>query len=197
MTNAFGNVIKKSTGPKKASTRVNAQVNDEVRNAVDIVIADKAEIKRLEQEQKDKETVIIDHVRPQQDKLARSDQFTKSLDVAGNKGSLLYTTTDRFSVPQDDDSLDALKKLTGKKFDDMFETVQTLSLKKEVVKNEKLLDKIAKICKKAGLPVEDIFEGGEKIVAKTDLDRRQYDLTEKELNQFRTLVRQNKPGLKY
>jgi hypothetical protein len=103
---------------------------------------------------------------------------------------------DKFSVPQDEESVEAIKKLLNGKFNDLFETTRFISMKKEAVANEDILNKIAKACEKAGLSIGEIFDVGDKIVAKDDLDRKQYDLPKTKLEVFRTLVRQAKPALK-
>ena len=195
--NAFDKIAKKSdsTSTKKTTVKIAAEVTDEVRNAVDIFISHKAELKRLEAEMAEKEELIISHVRPQQDKLAKTGSFTKSLTVAGESGSVLYSTSDRFSLPKDDASQTELKKVCGPLFDEMFEVTRTISVKTEALKDETILNKIAKACEKAGLSIADIFDVGDKLIAKDGLDEKQYKLGDK-LEVFRTLARQNKPALK-
>ena len=197
MSNAFDKIAQKSTDlPKTAKTKIAAEVNDEISIKVDQFVANKAELKRLEADQKDIETTIIEHVRPQQDELAYCGSFTKSLEVSGKTAKVLYVTSDRFSVPQDNDAQTELKKLVGKKFDDMFEVKRTISMKDTALKDEATLNKMAAACEKAGLSLADLFDVGDKVVAKENLDQKQYDLTKKQLDVFRSLVRQNKPALK-
>jgi hypothetical protein len=145
---------------------------------------------------KDLETTIIEHVRPQQDELAYCGSFTKSLTVAGKTASVTYVTSDRFSVPQDEAAQSEIKKVTGKKYDDFFEVKRTISMKDTALKDETTLNKVAAACEKAGLNLADIFDVGDKVLAKEDLDRKQYELTAKQLQTFRSLVRQSKPALK-
>ena len=195
--NAFDKIATKSTGSaSKKATKITASVDDEIRNAVDRVISIKAQVKDLEAEQGTKEGTIIAHVRPQQDEQARSGNYSKSFDVEGNDGSLVYTTSDKFSVPQDDDTQDEIKKLVGKKYDSMFEVQRTVALRSDVLKDDKLVNKIVSTLSKAG--IDNIFEVTDKIKTKKGLDERVYELMDQDkLDILRTLIKQNKAGLKY
>jgi hypothetical protein len=190
---ALASAPKASTS--KSTVEVAAKVDDKVKGAVDVIIKAKAAIAAAEREQGEAETLVIGHVRPQQDDLARSGQFTKSLIVEGNTGNLTYTTVDKFSVPQDADTQAALKTLLGNKYDDFFQKVRTISLTPAVQENQELINKIVKAVTDAGITLGEAFEVKDVIKATKDLDRRQYDLGKK-LDEFRSLVRQNKPGLK-
>jgi hypothetical protein len=180
----------------KSTTKIAADLTSDIKFKVDTFVTNKAEMKRLEAEQKEIETAIIEHVRPQQDKLAYGGTFVKSLQLQGVSNTVTFVTMDKFSVPQDEESVEAIKKLLNGKFNDLFETTRFISMKKEAVANEDILNKIAKACEKAGLSIGEIFDVGDKIVAKDDLDRKQYDLPKTKLEVFRTLVRQAKPALK-
>ena len=183
--------------PKAASkSKAAATVNEEISNKVDLFVANKAELKRIEADMKDIESAIIEHVRPQQDEMAYCGSFTKSLTVAGKVSSVLYSTSDRFSVPQDDDAQAGIKKLVGKKFDDMFEVKRSIAMKESALKDESTLNKIAAACEKAGLNIGDLFDVADKIIAKDSLDEKQYLLKPAQLAEFRSLVRQSKPALK-
>ena len=196
MASAFDK-IKKAAAPAARKTEVRtATVNDGIREAVDKLIDAKAASKAIEAQIVECETTIIEEVRPQQDQLAIAGDFVKSLEVPGNKGTVLFSTTDRFSVPQDPEALAALQKLCGEKFGEFFGEKQTLSIKSAVLANEETLNKIAKACEKAGLVLGDIFDNTVKVVAKDNLDRKQYELGAKKLAEFRTMVKQNKPALK-
>jgi hypothetical protein len=196
MASAFDKIAKKVSDTPKSKDKATAEVNPEIQTKVDQFVANKAELKRLEAEQKTIEETIIGHVRPQQDEMAYCGSFTKSLAVPGVNTAVTYVTMDKFSVPQDEAALDEIKKLVGKRFDDMFETRRSITMKKTAIEDEITINKIATACEKAGLNVGDIFDVGDKVTAKDNLDRKQYDLTKKQLDVFRTLVRQTKPALK-
>ena len=198
MPNAFTKKIAAKTVDK---AEVTADTTDEIKGQVDQFVINKALIKKLESQQASIEEAIIGHVRPQQDEVAYCGNFTKSMVVPGKDSQVKYVTMDRFSVPQEAEALEEVKKLVGKKYTDMFETVQAISIKKEILNGSKesdaTLNKIAAACEKAGLDIATIFDRTEKVIGKDDLDKKQYEvLKPKELEIFRTLVRQAKPSLR-
>jgi hypothetical protein len=197
MPNAFTKKIAAKTVDK---AEVTAETTDEIKGQVDQFVINKAAMKKLEAQQAAIEEAIIGHVRPQQDEVAYCGNFTKSMVVPGKDSQVKYVTMDRFSVPQEAEALEEVKKLVGKKYTDMFETVQAISIKKEILNGSKesdaTLNKIATACEKAGLDIATIFDRTEKVVGKDDLDKKQYELKPKELEIFRTLVRQAKPSLR-
>jgi hypothetical protein len=181
----------------KKSTKPTADVTDAIKNQVDLFLDHKAEITRLEAEMATAESDIIGHVRPQQDDLARDGKFTKSLAVPGNTGSLTYVTSDKFSAVKDPDALDALKKLLGVvTFDEWFLTKRTITLKKEAQEDQDFIKKLVKAVADAGMNMGDAFDVVDVVIAKPDLDQKQYGLKPEDLDTFRTLCRQNNPALK-
>lgn len=197
--NAFDKIAqKKEPGATKKSSKIAATVTDEIKKAVDIVLWAKAEIKSLEAQLAENETVIIDHIRPQQDKSAYAGAFSKSFLVEGNKGNVTYTTADKFSIPQDEASQEALKKLLNKKYDEFFQTKRTIILLSKVQENEDLINKIIAAVEKAGIDLSEAFKVEDVVIKKegVELDRKQYELSETKLETFRTMVRQAKASLK-
>lgn len=192
MGSAFDKVAKKGSTTTKEI--IAATVNTTIKKAVDLVITTKAEIKRLEAEQKENEQVIIDHVLPQRDKLARKGQFTKSLLVEGSKNkSLKCIWADKFSVPQDKESLKVLNEIGAQ---ELIEENRSISVKSSVLKDEKALNKLAKAVEKAGLDISDFFDVIDKTQAIKNLDEKQYELDDEKLGVFRTIIRQAKPSLR-
>ena len=199
MGNAFEKKIKKtdSTATSKTKIKVAAEVNDQVKEAVDKFVNTKANIKSLESKLGDLQTIVIAHVKPQQDELGFAGNFTGSMTVAGNTTSVLFIATDKFSVPQDEGTLSEIKKLIGdKKYDEFFEVKKTISLKSEVVKDDDKLNQIAEACEKAGLDIGQLFDMGEKVIARPGLDEKIYSLPRKILDVFRSLVKQASGYLK-
>lgn len=195
--NAFDRIATKSADKKSSSTtKKQASTTETVQKTVDELIANKAQMAKLTQAISDNESIIIGHVMPQYENLARKGEFTKSLEVMGKKGRLLFVTSDSFSVPQDEDSLNALQELLGDLFDNFFEKKRAISIKETALKDEKILNKVAAACTKAGLNIADIFEVGDKVVAKDDLDRKQFEVPEEKYPTFKALVHQKKPALK-
>jgi len=196
--NAFDKIASKPsvTSKKKSKVKVAAEVTEEVKDAVDTFISNKAEIKRLTSEQKEVEDTILDHVRPQHDEMGFCGSYEKSMTVQGHKSALTFVVSDKFSVPQTDAEIAALKKLTGKKFEEFFSTSRNIAIKKEVLDDEKMLNKVAKACEAAGLSIGEIFDVGDRIVANEGLDEMQFELPKTKLDVFRTLVKQAKPALR-
>jgi len=195
--NAFDRIATKSADKKSSTgTKKQASTTETVQKTVDELIANKAQMAKLKQAIADNESVIIGHVMPQYENLARHGEFTKSLEVVGKKGRILFVTADSFSVPQDEDSLNALQELLGDLFDSFFEKKRAISFKETALKDEKILNKVANACTKAGLNIADIFDVGDKVVAKDDLDRKQFEVSEEKFQTFKALVHQKKPALK-
>ena len=195
--NAFASIAKPAGSTKTATKKILASVTPTIKSAVDEFVSNKAIIKSLEAKQSEHESIIIDHVRAQQDSHAFSGDFSKSFLVAGHTAEVTYMTSDRFSVPQDEETLKELKKTIGdKKYNDFFETKPTIALKESVVRDDAMLNKIAAACEKAGMPIAEIFTVANKVIAKDNLDEKQYTLPEDKLPMFRAIVRQNKPALK-
>jgi hypothetical protein len=196
--NAFTKkIVAKKTDSSTKSAKGIADVSEEIKTKVDQYVDNKASIKQLEAEQAGLEVAIIDHVRPQQDEMAYCGSFTKSMTVAGNTAMLTYVTMDKFTVPQDEETLKALRDLVGRdKYNEMFETKEVYSIKPEIAKDDKKMNALATVCEKAGIDIVQYFDRSEKVIAKADLDRKQYELKSDKLEIFRTHVRQAKPSLK-
>lgn len=194
----FGAIAKPAApASAKKHDKPMANVLPNIKKLVDLFLKKKAEITKLESEKSIAETDIIAHVRPQQDDLARSGSFTKSLEVPGETGSVTYVTSDRFSVPKDTDAQAALKKLIGlTNYENWFEVKRTITLKKEMQENNDFIQKLVKALASAGMTVGDAFDVVDELRAKPDLDQKQYELNPTALDEFRTYVRQNKPALK-
>jgi hypothetical protein len=198
VVNAFDAIAKPATAaaPSK-SNKIAAVVNDKIKGAVDVVINAKAAIAKLEFEKDEAEASIIAHVRPQQDKAAFAGNFSKSFSVEGNTGNVTYVTSDKFSVPKEPEVQEALRKCLGdKKFDEDFKVIRTIAVKPEITEDVDQINKLVAACTKAGINIGEFFSVTDVLKAKPDLDRKQYELTPAQLDEFRTLVRQNKPALK-
>ena len=196
-TNPFDSIATPKSESKKKSTKITAEINDEVKKAAGEVIKLKAEITSLKAKQEEKESLIISHILPQQEKHAREGNFSKSFLVEyDNEKSLTLTTADVFSVPEDEESQEAIKKLLGKEFDTYFEYVRSITLKPEIQNDPKFIQKLAKVVSDAGMNLGDAFEVTDTLETKKDMDRKQYELPETKLNVLRTLISQRKASLK-
>ena len=194
--NKFQKGISATTEKTKTKAKAVAEVTEEIKTKVDKYVDNKASIKQLEADQLQIEETIIGHVRPQQDEMAFCGSFTKSMKVPGHNYEVTYGTMDKFSVPQDEEALAAIKGIVKDKYPTMFETKEVYKIKEEVSKDDKKMNALAAACEKAGIVIADYFDRVEKVVAKDDLDVKQYELGANNLAIFRTLVRQAKPSLK-
>ena len=194
----MGNAFQKKVAPKTADkAEVIAETTDEIKAQVDQFVNNKAAMKKLEAQQTALEEVIIGHVRPQQDEMAYCGSFTKSMNVPGKDFSVKFVTMDRFSISQEPEALDALKKLVGKaKYEEMFETKELYTIKSEISKDDKKMNALAKACEAANIDIALYFDRVEKVVGKDDLDKKQYELPKKSLDEFRVYAKQAKPSLR-
>ena len=196
--NAFDKIAApKKSASKSKTVKIAAEVTKDIKTKVDLVINHKAKIAALKAEQEAAEQAIRDHVRPQQDRKAYAGEFAKSFTVEGNNGAVTCTTSDKFSVPQEEAELEAVRALMGKEFDKAFESRRTITLNPSAANNEVLIDKIVKAAKAAGLELADVFTVSDTIVARDGLDKDQYTyFDEEKLAEFRALVTQARASIK-
>lgn len=195
--NPFDVIAKPKAPAKKGTTKIAAVVTREIKLAVDDVLRLKAEINQKKSELDQQESIVIEHVRPQQDASAYAGNFSNSFYVEGETGAVLFSTADSFSVPKEETEQEALHTLIGDaKFEAWFKTKRTIALKEGVEQNGDLITKIQAAIEKAGLSMGDVFTVSDTLVACDDLIRKQYDLDESTLAEFRALCVPRKPSLK-
>jgi len=196
---AFDKIAKKAEEKTKKSSIPTVAVPKNIAKNIDEFVAVKATIASSKTELLTLETGIIAHLQELQDKMAFEGDFEGSLRAQGLKEEAIitYVTSDRFTAPQDEASLAELKRLLGKTYDDLFEIKRVVTMKKEALENEAILNKIASLCEKSGMLLNEAFEVGDKVVAKKGLNEKQYlSIPKDKLPIFRTLVRQYKASLK-
>jgi hypothetical protein len=197
VSNPFDAIAKPVTAKKAASNKIAAEVTEEISGAVDVIIARKAEIKRLEADLDENSDKVRDHVFKQQAAHARKGEYAKTFDVKGNTGNLTYVASDRWTLPKEAELQEALKKFLGdKRFDEWFEIRRTITLNEAVSENSDLVGKIQKVLETAGLSLADAYTVVDTLKTKKDLDEKQFELSDKELAQFRTICKQYSAGLK-
>jgi hypothetical protein len=194
--NAFDAFAGKKTPAKKTSPKITAQVNDEVKAAVDQAITNKAQVKLLEAETKKAELVIIEHVYPQQEIAAREGNYCKSFTVEGNDGTLTYTTIDKFSVPKEEDVEEEIRKLLGKEFDNYFRTLRTVKFTEEAMQDKNLINDMVAVAQEHKYEVPDVFTIVDELTTKKGMDESQFKLPKAKLAALRTLIKQYKASLK-
>ncbi|RKY82661.1 hypothetical protein DRQ07_00625 [candidate division KSB1 bacterium] len=167
-----------------------ADINEKIKKEVDNVISLKTELKKFKADLSQSEQIIIDHVKSQQEKLARAGNYSKSFYVKGKKGSLTYVTSDKFTIAGDEKIHKALKSLLGKNFNKYLRYVRVINLTKKIMSDTKLLNKIIKIITDAGISFDDVFEVEDVLMTQPGIDKSQYELSPEILKKFSTMVKQ-------
>lgn len=196
--NPFAKLAVTSKPKSVKKDRVVAKLSEETKKLVDEFVRNKAKIAEMESQNQGVEATILQEVEAQQFEMALdSGVFVKSMQVPGLETEQTYVTTDRWSVPQEDETLAAVETLIGKqRYNQFFTKQDVITLKKEVVTDNNTLRKIAEVCEKAGMPIAEIFDVATKTVAIKGLDEKQFDLGADLLPQFRGMVRQAKASLR-
>lgn len=193
---AFDAFAGKKTPAKKTSPKIPAEVTEDVRNAVDLAINNKAQIKLLDAETKKAELVIIEHVYPQQESAAREGNYCKSFTVEGNDGALTYTTIDKFSVPKEQEVEDEIRKLLGKDFDKYFRMLRTVKFTEKAMQDKALVNDMVAVAQEHDYEVPDVFSIVDELATMKGLDESQFNLPKAKLAALRTLIKQYKASLK-
>jgi len=194
--NAFDAFAGKKTPAKKTSPKIIAKVTDDVREAVDLAITNKAQVKSLEAETKKAELVIIEHVFPQQETAAREGNYCKSFTVEGNDGALTYTTIDKFSVPKEQEVEDEIHKLLGKDFNTFFHMLRTVKFTEKAMQDKDLINDMVVVAQEHDYEVPDVFSIVDELATVKGMDESQFNLPKAKLAALRTLIKQYKASLK-
>jgi hypothetical protein len=177
--------------------KVAATVTPEISALVDRILAHKADIARLEAEQKEFEEQVITHIQPQQDDMAYAGDYTNSMTVQGVEKKVLYITSDKFSVAQDEATHIALKQLLGSKYDSIFSKKRVISLKDGMDTNQDFIKALVAALKLANISFADTFTVVDKIIPAKELAENQYKyVKQNDLPQWRSLCKQAKAALK-
>jgi hypothetical protein len=196
-SNPFDALAKKETPKSAKSNKIAAEVTEEISTAVDLIITKKAEIKRLEAEMDDYSDKVREHVFKQQAEHARKGNYSKTFDVKGNVGNIVYVSSDRWTLPKEAEVQEALQKIIGNKlFDEWFHNLRTIKVKETVTEDQEKIQQLVKAMTTAGLEIADFFDVTDALKAKKDLDKDQFELEDAKLAQFRTVCKQYKAGLK-
>lgn len=189
----------KKTPAKKASAKIAATgISDEIRQAVDLVVDNKAKIKALKAELDIAEAAIIGHVFPQMDEEARKNNYCKSFTVEGTTAEKTVTVThgDKWSVPKDPAVHEELKKLLAKKFNEFMKMKRTVNLTDKAMNDDNLIGKFVEVAEELGYTVPEAFTIIDELVCEKGMDEKQFTLPKAKLAAFRTLVKQYKATVK-
>lgn len=183
-------------GSKKKTDKVAATTSPKCKRAVDTHIKNKAQIKKLTAELKDVNSTIIDETIPQYVSLGRAGNFTKSLSVQGNDGSVDVINADYFSVSQDEEIQTELKNLIGEEnYNDFFE--EKTSYRITETAPDEVIDALVDAAQAKNIDVSQLFIQETKLIAKSDLDRKILSkLTPEQYETFVSLCHQKAPSIK-
>lgn len=199
MTNPFDAIAKpkEAVAATKKSGIPNAATNEEMIKAVDELIKVKAKLAELEALKAGHEETIVSKVAVEQESDARKGNYHKSYYVNGsNDSKVTYTTVDKFSAVKAD-TIEALKACIGEtKYTEWFEKKRTVTLVEGALANAALVAKLMKAIETSGMAINEVFNVVDTVVAKPGLDEKQFGLAQERLQEFRSLVKQNKASLK-
>ena len=201
MGNLFDDVINQNTTTakkKSASKKQNPKIELEGELAQNLkkVISDKQELTIIKTDLDSQAAPVLETCQERQDEDGFAGNFSGSYDIAGVDGDTLkYVSADSFTVPQDEENKEALKKLLKNKFDKVFEETSNVVLKGEVFTDKKLQKEFLEIVGKDNF--SKFFLNVKTLKAKKGLKEEVYNLfNEKKLSEFRALVSQKTASLK-
>jgi hypothetical protein len=192
---AFADVLAATTeDPKKVKNgKPIVDPKADVKEAVDAFIEAKKAKKIAEAEMSANGATIIEHVREIQDKDGFAGKFSKSYDVLGSDGKVLYTATNRYSISEDDE--EEIAEILGDNVDRLVDEEHEVKLRSEVLKDEALQEELLSLIGAENFT--KFFTTKRKLTVAEDFDRAVYDHTTKdELEALRTFIKGAKPSLR-
>ena len=197
MANAFQKAIKKSAAPapkpkSKASVAYLA-VSKAVSDAVDKFQAAKKAKKEAEAEMSFNESIVIDAVRPVQDKDGFNNNYKKSYSIKGNTNDAKYVTQNRASIASED--ADEIKNMLGSDYEFLIEEKVTVTLKAEIFADEERQEELMKLL---GEKFNEFFDVTTKLAVADDYDKNVYAVVndQDKLDKVRTFVKPYKAALR-
>jgi len=193
---ALSALLEKNAVSKKPAAKKNAapavELSDDLKDAVDAYAKAKVEEKNAKAAMELHGSKVIAAVREIQDKDGFSGNYKKSYDVAGKESKVKFVATDKFSVASDDAHL--LEDVLGDKFAELIKTKYVVTLKPEVLADEKLSKELEKLM---GDKFDKFFNVVKSLETADDFDAKIYGAVDADgLNDVRTFVKQNKPSLR-
>ena len=199
MANAFQNAINKNAKPapkpkSKSTNKVYLDVPKKVMDAVDAFQKAKKAKKEAEAEMSFNEAVIIEAVKPEQDKDGFNNDYKKSYNVKGNQTDAKYVTQNRASISEEDE--DEIRNMLGSDYDFLIVENHTVQLKKEVFDSEKMQEELMSLLGEENFA--KFFDTSKKLAVADDYDKNIYGVVkdQKELDKVRTFVRPYKAAVR-
>ena len=163
---------------------------------LDAFLEEKSKMKNAEAAMRQEEAEILEVCRKVHDENGLKGKFSNSYLVNGAPGKTVkFITTDRFSVSQEQESLDELRDTLGDDFGEVVVKQQVVQLKAEVFESEELQAELVKLI---GNRFPDFFETTFKWVAKKGLNESIFKTakTQDKLDKVREIVVPAKPSLR-
>ncbi len=190
--NAVKNSNKVEKAPaKKKSTGAVITPSDEIKEAVDDLVAAKKSLSVANADIASLEPQIIEAAREVQNSDALKGNFRKSYDVRGNDSTIKFVTANKFSIAEDD--IEELSGLLGDDFESMIETSYTVKLKSEIFDDDELADELMSLL---GDKFDTFFETVTHRKVCTDFDKKLYNLDDEIREDVKELAKQAKPSLR-
>jgi hypothetical protein len=162
-----------------------------LRKLIDQFVEEKGKEKKAKAEKEYAETEILKWTREQQDAYAVKGNFQKSFKVLGEKETVTFVSSDKFS-PIGEANIEGLKEVMGKKFEELIIQKTTVLIKEEVLTDESLQEELMELI---GDNFSKFFTASVVSVPVEDFDQKIYTMGPR-VAQVRQLVKQTKPALK-
>lgn len=196
--NALDKLNSIASAPKKKteqSSVIKVEVNNDLKATIDDYVRNSTELKEIKVRVDEGADVIRDFSSVEIEKLNTKGTKTKSILLESSDGSVRVTCTDKFSVKNIPETENELKSILGSRFNDCCELVTKVTVKEEIIRNEKLLQ--ALISKFSNLDeVSKFFEITKVVETKEGFDMEQYyKLTSSQREKLRAFITQSKPSV--
>jgi len=195
---SFDDMLAQAAKPKVAKAKAKSKMPEldppeDIREQVDKYIeAKEAETKAKTAKDYASEQ-IIGFVKPHQDKDGYSGMFRHSYAIPGNKGSVKFVSSNRFSVSAEDE--DMLVEILGDAFHELIEKKFDVMLKPEVFQDADLK---AELENSLGDRFSAFFDVVSTLKVRDEFDKKIYQhvTDEKTMEVLRTFARPYKPSLR-
>lgn len=194
MNDSFGSMLGQTEVPasdakKKKDQKPIIKLDDEVTKKLHTFVDKKKEMKAAEGEMRLAESPILDVCMKRMDEDALTADFHSSYEVRGTDGTKVsFITTDKFSLSQEPDNINAIRDLLGDNFDKEIVKTPTVSLKPEVFESEELQRELVALM---GAKFPKFFTTTVKYTTKSGFDERMYKIAG---NQGKVLLIRNMCG---
>jgi hypothetical protein len=173
-----------------------------VKEAVNSFVRYDLQEKSAKDQKEEFSSVLRDYAGKLRDEYAVNGDYQKTFRVLGGKSKELQMSADvsqadKFSVPKEEEDIQALKTILGEKFGDYLERDVTISIRPEVLKNKGLRTELSKRLAEAfGEELKNYFVKDEIWTTKEGIDQLQYTLEEKNREEMRTKLVPAKDAVK-